>query len=263
MPHISLRGHHFQAQTHVARIPVTQHLRAARVARQVTTQRATAFRCEAQRKQKPGLFSGVLYLLKNATGFSGEGGVCRVDLTHFVHALQIDHHFATRGVWRGAHDQAGVAALRHHRRANRRACFDHGRYFGGCPRAHHAQCLSVFAAAPVALVRSQAITCQHVDITADQSQAVNQLVHGLLVSTELGESVALCDVSMGWLCASSTCLAKAACCKRHRTCMALAANNTKHKPTSMAAYKLLGQRSPLQRMTPSAKYNHTTKVTQR
>ena len=175
--YVALRGHHFQAQAQVACIAVTQHLRAASVTRQVAAQCATAFRCQAECKQKTGLVGGLLYLLKNATGISGEGGVGWVNVAHLVHALQVDDHFATRGVWRGAHHQTRVAALRHHRRTGSRTDFHYGRHFGSCPRAHHTQCLSVFAAAPVALVRSQAVTCQHVDITADQAQAVNQSVH--------------------------------------------------------------------------------------
>ena len=94
LPYMALRGHHFQAQAQIARIAVAQYLCATRVAGQVATQGATAFRRQTQCKQKTGFVSGLLYVLKNATCFCGEGGVGRIDMAHLVHALQIDDHFA-------------------------------------------------------------------------------------------------------------------------------------------------------------------------
>jgi diketogulonate reductase-like aldo/keto reductase len=57
--------------------------------------------------------------------------------------------------------------------------------------------------------------------------------------------------------------AKAASRSRHRTCKALAVKSIKHNRISTAAQALLGQASPCKRITPSAKYNHTTKLTHR
>jgi hypothetical protein len=88
-----LRGDHFQAQAQIARIAVAQHLRTACVARQVTAQRATAFRRQAQSKQKTSLVCGLLHMLKNATGFCGQGGIGRVYVAHGVHALKIYDDF--------------------------------------------------------------------------------------------------------------------------------------------------------------------------
>ena len=167
LPYMALRGHHFQAQAQIARIAVAQYLCATRVAGQVATQGATAFRRQTQCKQKTGFVSGLLYVLKNATCFCGEGGVGRVYVAHLVHALQIDDHFAPRGIGCGAHHQTGVAALRHHGCADRRTDFHHGRHFGGGARSHHAQRSPVFAAAPVALISRQAFTGQHIGLAGD------------------------------------------------------------------------------------------------
>ena len=165
------------AQTQVARIAITQHLRAACVASQVPAECATTFRCQAERKQKAGLVSSLLHVLKNTTGVCGEGGVGRIKVTHFVHALQIDHDFTPRSVGCRTHHQTGVTPLRHHGYAGGSACFDHSRHFESVARSHHAQRTSVFAPAPVTFIRGQAFTGEHMGVTGDESQTVNQSVH--------------------------------------------------------------------------------------
>jgi hypothetical protein len=149
VPHLTLDGHHFQAQAEFARVAVAQHLHATGVGGQVAADGAAALRRQAQREQPAGVTRGLLHLQQREPRVGNQGVVQRIDAAQAVHAPQREHQRITPLIGGAAARQAGVAALRHHGYAVRVAPAQHGRHVGGAVGLGHGDGTPGPLAAPV------------------------------------------------------------------------------------------------------------------
>ena len=141
--------HHLEPEHQVAHVAEAQHRGAAGIGRQVAADGAASFRRQRQREPEAGGGRGVLHRCQRRAGLDGDRRVGRVERAHRVHPRQRDDDGGAGGVRRGAAAQAGVAPLRHDRRAGVGAgthdCGDLGRR----RRAHDRQRPPAKASAPV------------------------------------------------------------------------------------------------------------------
>ena len=114
----------------------------------------------------------LLQVLQHAACFNGDGQVGGVDFTHRMQSLQAQHQLAAAVVWRGAHHQAGVAALRHQADAGAYAGLDNLSHLVGIARANHGQGFAVRAFAPVDFPCAQIALCEHMVRAANTAQLV-------------------------------------------------------------------------------------------
>ncbi len=177
VPDLALRIDDFEAQAELAGIAIAHDLGAAGIGAQVAADGAAAFGRQRQREQVALAFAALLQGLQNAAGLDRDGEVVLVDRTDGLHAAQVQHHLLARGVGRGAHDQAGVAALGHDGGAVGRTGLDDGRHLLGRGRAYHRQRLAVDAAAPVLFVGAQVALGKHMGIAHYLAQARYQVGH--------------------------------------------------------------------------------------
>ncbi len=176
-PHLALGGDDFQPQAQIAGVAVAQHLRAARIGRQVAADGATALGSQAQRKQQPGPFCCFLHRLQNAARFSGEGEVRTVDGANAVQALQAQHHFTPTAIRHASHHQAGIAALGHDGYTRSGTGPHHGSDLRRRSRTQHRQRMPLLTTPPIALPRHQVsarLAGEYVGGADDGAQLCNQ-----------------------------------------------------------------------------------------
>ena len=153
IPHPAVGQHHFHAEHLLARGSIAQHVDPAGVGRKVAADLAAAFGGERERKQAPGVRRRGLHRGEHAAGLHRRRIVEEVEAADAVHASEREHDLAPRPRGHRAADQAGVAALRHHRQALARAQGDHLRDLFGASRAYHAFGRAAVLLAPVRKVR--------------------------------------------------------------------------------------------------------------
>jgi hypothetical protein len=153
VPQFARRQHDLEPEGELARVAVAQDLRAAGVGRQVAADGGRALRRQRQRKQASRRGGGFLHALQRAARFDGDRVVDRVDGAHAIHAAQRQQDRAAAVVRRAAADQAGVAALRHDRRARLHAQLHDGGDFRCRGRPHDGLRAAGVALAPVGEIR--------------------------------------------------------------------------------------------------------------
>ena len=84
VPDFAFSRDDLKAQCQLARVAVTQNLRATRVRRQIATDRAAAFSRQAKRKQSPRLTRRRLHRLQNTARLNRHGVIIGVDRAHTV-----------------------------------------------------------------------------------------------------------------------------------------------------------------------------------
>ena len=139
--------HDLEPGREIAGIAVGEHRDAARVGREVAADRAGSLRGERQRKQAVGALRGGLSLRERHAGLDDHRVGERIDLANAVHPPQREHDRRAAAVGGLAADEPGVAALRHDRRARRRAGADDGRDLRGRARANHRERAAMIEAA--------------------------------------------------------------------------------------------------------------------
>ena len=126
--HAAVGQHHFDAEHQIAGDAVGERAGAAGVGGEIAADGAASLGAERQREQPVGGCRRLLRLLQHHAGFAGHGVRRGIDLADFVEAGERDQQFAVERNL--AADQAGIAALRHHRRAGLVGELEDRRHFG-------------------------------------------------------------------------------------------------------------------------------------
>ena len=117
VPNPPVRQHHFETEDQGPGIAIAHHLGAAGIGRQIATDLAGSFGCQTEREQPSGLRRGGLNIRQNAAGLDRHGIVVDVDVADLVHPAGRQDDLAIVVVGLAGAGQAGIATLRHDRRA--------------------------------------------------------------------------------------------------------------------------------------------------
>ena len=137
VPHPAIGEHHLEAEAEIARVAIGDDVEAAGIGREIAADPAGAFRREAQGKQPVHGISRVLHRLQHRAGFDRDRVVSGIDVEDAGHAVERQHHLVACVGGNLPAAQAGVAALRHDRRARLVGDGENAGDFLGGARAQH------------------------------------------------------------------------------------------------------------------------------
>jgi hypothetical protein len=147
VPDAAIGEDDLEAEAELAGIAIGDHRRAAGIGREIAADRAGTFRGEREREEPVRGLGRLLRLLQDDAGLDGHGVAGGIDRADLVEPLQRQDDLPAFGDRDLAADHAGIAALRHHRRAGLARPFHHGRHLGDRARPHHGLRLAVEEAA--------------------------------------------------------------------------------------------------------------------
>ena len=127
--------HHLDAEHVRARDAVRNRRRAAGIGREIAADGAGAFGWQELRIEPVDCGRGLARALQSDAGLAGDGVRGRIDLADAIHAVEREHDLVVQRNLPA--DQAGIAALRHDRRAGVVGEFQYRRNFGYRRRSQH------------------------------------------------------------------------------------------------------------------------------